>query len=110
MSLIASVREYLLTYDGLEDAAGFLVDVLNKNPTQYALVPLPGVKIIEEYIDGRSRRQYPFALQSMESVADDAARMATNEFYEAFADWLEAQSEVGNLPTLDDGKTPESIN
>ena len=109
MSLIQSVRDYLLTYEGLDDDAGFLIDVLNATPTQYALVPLPGVKIIESYLDGSSLRQYPFALQSMDSIADDAARIQVNEFYEAFSDWLESQSEAEILPTMDSGKTPESI-
>ena len=109
MSVIASVKTYLLTYDGLADDAGFLVDVLGKNPTQYALAPLPGNPIIETYVNGVTRRQFPFALQSQESIVDEAARIANYEFYEAFAAWIEEENETGSFPTLEAGKSPESI-
>jgi hypothetical protein len=98
-----------LTYSGLADDAGFLIDVLNQEPVQYALVPLPGPRILETYVNGATVRGFPFAIQSMESTADDLARLETNGFYEALADWLEAQSEAGTLPTLGTGKTAETI-
>ena len=41
-------------------------------------------------------------------IADNSALLAA-EFYEAFADWLDEQTESGNLPTLDTGKTAISI-
>jgi hypothetical protein len=109
VTLISAVKTYIATYNGLEDDAGLFIELLGALPTQYALVPLPGPKIIETYIDGSSLRQYQFALQSMESTADDPARIANNEFYEAFADWLESQTEAGTLPSLGTGKTAESI-
>lgn len=109
MSLVASVRTWLLTYDGLEEQAALLVDKLGKEPTQYALVPLPGAAVLETYLDDSTRRQFPFALQSMEFVANDEKRVATYEFYEGFAAWVESQNAAGTFPTLDDGKTPESV-
>ena len=109
MSLIASVKTYLLTYTGLEENAAMLVDILGQSPTQYAVVPLPGTPIIETYLDESSLRQFLFALQSQESTADDAARTANYEFYEGFATWIESQNNAGIFPTLDTGKTPEQI-
>lgn len=109
MTLIESVRTYLLTYNGLEDNAAFLVDVLGKEPTQYSLVPLPGATILETYINGSTLRQFSFALQSMEYTADDPTRIVNYAFYEAFSDWIETQNEARNFPTLSAGKTPESI-
>jgi hypothetical protein len=109
MSLIASLRTYLLTYSGFADGAPLLIDNLGKKHTQYGVMPLPSARILENYIDGSSLRQFTFAIQSMESIADDTARQEAHEFYEAFADWLETQSEAGTLPDLDDGKTAESI-
>lgn len=109
MSLIASVRTYLLTYDGLDDDAPMLVDALGKTPTQYALVPLPGAQILETYLNEATLRQFPFALQSMEYTADDDTRAANYEFYEGFSEWIESQNKAGSLPALDAGKTTESI-
>lgn len=109
MSLLSSVKTYLLTYGGLKSGAGFLVDVIGKTPTQYAVVPLPGNPILETYLDDSSLRQFAFALQSQESTADDAARIANYEFYESFAAWIETQNKAGVFPLLAVGKTPEAI-
>jgi hypothetical protein len=109
MSVLSAIRTFILTYSGLNDDAGMLIDVLGKTPTQYALVPLPGTKLLETYLDNSSLRQYPFALQSMESTADDVTRLANVEFYEAFTEWLENQNTAGTLPTLGSGKTAETI-
>lgn len=109
MSLIAAIKTYIATYPSLEESAGIFTDILSNIPTQYAVVSVPGPVIVEQYISGASLRQYQFALQSMESTADDPTRTANLEFYEAFAEWLESQTEAGVFPTLDTGKTAESI-
>lgn len=109
MSLISALHTYLLTYPGWATGAPLLVDSIGNTPTQYGVFPLPSNPIVESYLDGSSLRQFAFALQSMEPIADDAARMAASEFYETFADWLESQTEAGVLPTLAAGKTAESI-
>ena len=109
MSLISAIRTYVATYSGLEAGAGLFTDILSSVPTQYAVVPLPANPILETYINGKTLRQYPFALQSMESTADDPTRTANQEFYETFAAWLETQNDAGVLPSLGTGKTAESI-
>lgn len=109
MSLISAVRMYLATYTGLKSGAPLWADYLGSKPTQYAVVPLAGGKIVEHYIDGSSLREFPFAFQSMESTADDLERLENNGFFEAFSDWLETQTEAGTLPTLAAGQTPELI-
>jgi hypothetical protein len=109
MSVIQAVRTYLATYSGLKANAPLWVDYLGSNPTQYAVVPLAGGKIVESYIDGSSLREFPFAFQSMERTADDLERLENNGFFEAFSDWLESQSNAGIFPVLGAGKTPELI-
>lgn len=109
MSIVEALRTYLLGYSGLKAGAPLWVDYLGQSNTEYAIVPLPGTKIIETYLNGASLREYPFAFQSMESTADNIERISTNGFYEALADWFEAQTEAGTLPTLETGKTAESI-
>ncbi|MDD2921472.1 MAG: hypothetical protein PHQ36_04230 [Anaerolineales bacterium] len=109
MSIITAVRDYLLTYDGLKDGALVTVDSLGSEPTQYAVIPVPGARIVERYIDGSSRREFPFLIQSTESTADDLERIENSGFYEALADWFEVQTDAGNLPVLDTGKTATEI-
>ena len=109
MSIISSVRTYLATYTGLKTGAPLWVDYLGNNPSEYAVIPLAGGKVIETYLSGKSLREFPFAFQSMESTADDLGRLENSGFFETFSDWLETQSEAGTLPTLAAGQTPELI-
>jgi len=100
MSIISALKTYIQTYTGLKDDAPVWVDYIGPNPTEYAIIPLPGSKIIEQYITGGSMREYPFAFQSAEYTADELERLETSGFFEAFADWLESQTTAGVLPTL----------
>lgn len=109
MSLIAAIQEYIKTCSKLENGAPVWVDYLGGDPTQYAVVPLGGSRIVETYLSGASLREFPFAFQSMESTADDLERLETAGFFEAFADWLESQTEAGTLPSLGTKQTAESI-
>lgn len=108
MSIIASLRIYLLTYPNWASGAPLHVDHIGKE-IEYGIFPLPVQPILEAYLDGSSLRQFAFAIQSMESIGDNNARMAASEFYETLADWLEVQTKRGNLPTMDAGKTAETI-
>lgn len=109
MSLISAVRTYLAGYTELKDDAPLWVDYLGPNPTEYAISPLAGPRIVERYLDGGSLREFPFGFQSMESTADDLERLETIGFFEAFADWLEAQTNSGAFPTLGAKQTPIRI-
>ncbi len=109
MAVIDAVRTYLATYSGLEAGAPLWVGFLGPEATEYAIVPLAGAKVIESYVNGASLREFPFAFQSMESTADNLARLEAIGFFEAFADWLESQSAAGTLPILASGKTAEQI-
>lgn len=109
MSIIEDVRTYFATYPALVSGAGLFVDHLPKEPTQYAIMPVPGERITEHYLDDSSRREFLFAVQSMESTADDSTRIASHAFLETLSEWLETQNKAGTLPTLDAGKTAEEI-
>lgn len=109
MTIISALKTYLKTYSGLEEDAPVWVDALGPSTTEYAIIPLPGDKVREAYIDGSSERVFPFAFQSMESTADELQRLENIGFYEAFAEWLESQTEAEILPCLETGKTALSI-
>lgn len=108
MSMIEAARDYLATYSGLK-AGALLVDALGSQPTEYAVIPVPGTRIVEKFIDGSSTREFPFVIQSTEFTADDQERIENSEFYEGLADWFESQTATGNLPTLESGKTALQI-
>lgn len=100
MSVLSAVKVYLATYSGLAAGKPLWVDYLGTSPTQYAIVPLAGTKIVETCLDGGTTREFPFAFQSMESTADELERLENAGFFEAFSDWLETQTEAGALPNL----------
>jgi hypothetical protein len=108
-SILEGLRDFIKTYTELKSGAPVWVEYLGNDPTEYAVLPLAGPRVLEIYITGKRVMSYPFALQSMESTADDLERLETAGFYEAFAEWLDAQTDQGVLPDLPEGKTPEAV-
>jgi hypothetical protein len=108
MTVLSAVKTYLKTY-GVLTSATVLTDFLGAKPAQYTIIPLPGAQVVEWYINGGSSREFPFALQSMKSTADELERLDNIGFFETFSDWLETQTVAGTLPTLATGKTPSKI-
>lgn len=107
MSDIKAVQDFLLSYQSLEDDRPVWVEMLGKEPLSYTVFLVPG-KQVQEDIIGNKTVSYPFGFGAVEVIADNSALLAA-EFYEAFADWLDEQTESGNLPTLDTSKTAISI-
>lgn len=109
MSLISALKDYLEDYSELEEGAPVWVNFLGVQPVEYAIVPLAGTRIVSEDLAGNTERQFPFAFQSVESTADELERLGTTGFYEAFADWLETQTDDEAFPDLGEGKTATKI-
>lgn len=107
MSDIKAIQEFLLSYQQLEANRPVWVEMLGENPLSYTVFLVPG-KQVEEDILGNKTVSYPFGFGAVEVIADNSALQAA-EFYEEFADWLDEQTEQGNLPVLDAGKVVESI-
>ncbi len=108
MSIISALQTFIKTYSGLENDHVF-IDKTGPDTVEYGIIPIPGQRIVTENIDGSTEREYPFALQTSEMTADDASRLDNSEFFEEFADWLEAQTLAGTLPTLGAKQTATKI-
>lgn len=109
MSIIQAIKTYIATYVSLKTDAPLWVDFLGENATEYSISSIAGTRIIETDIVGNTTREFAFAFSSTESTADELERIANLGFYEAFAEWLESQSENKTFPTLATGKTPYKI-
>lgn len=107
MSDIKAIQDFLLSYQSLEDDRPVWVEMLGEEPLSYTVFLVPG-KQVQEDIIGNKTVSYPFGFGAVEVIADNSALLAA-EFYEAFADWLDEQTESGTLPSLDTGKTAISI-
>jgi len=108
-TIIEGIRDYIRTYTGLKEGAPVWVERLGNEPTEYAVLPLAGRRVVAEYITGKRVMEYSFAFRSMESTADDLVRMENNGFYESFAQWLDDQTDAGDLPGLPAGMYAEGI-
>jgi len=111
-SIIEGLQDYLKAYDGFDSNAPVYVNYLGVTPIEYAIVPGPGARVVEEYIDGSKLMAFPFALELVDSTSDDIQRLESQGFFETFADWLDAQTAAGTLPdelSLPSGKTADEI-
>lgn len=108
-TLIAAVREWLQTYEGLADGR-LNVDFLPEEATTYSIDSVPSTEIIKRYLDGSSRRQFLFTIASREFLSEDLAQNIDNQaFYEGLSSWLEWQVKSRNLPQLGENRQAQSI-
>src|SRR3989304_9030408 len=108
-TIVSAIIDFLDNYTGLATDPPMWVNYLGIGGVQYTVVPLAGERTVETYITGATVREFPFAFQSVESTADQLARLESIGFYEAFSEWLDQQTIDGVLPTLDAGKTAVEI-
>ena len=100
MSIIESIRDYMLTFPGLHEG-DLCIDFLGAEPEQCSLEPVPCDPIYRKYTDGGALKQYLFVFASREYYSADVEQCAANQtYYEDFAAWVKAQNDAGNLPDL----------
>ena len=100
-SFVQGIKEYLETYSPL--SGGVYVEFVGEQTTEYAVVMLPELEKIEEYIVSGGIYGRHFLLNMRAATAEDADRLQANGFFESFSDWLRTQSEDGVLPSLPEG-------
>jgi hypothetical protein len=109
MTLISAVKTFMATFPSLESGALILTDHIGAQPIQYSIQPLPGQRIVEQYIDGVTVREFPFVFQTVKSTADELERIETSGFLEALMDWFEQKTIDGELPALAANQTARTI-
>lgn len=109
MTIIESVKIYLNQYAPLAGCR-LHVDFLPAKQRSYSIEPVPCQPVIRRYADGSAVRQFLFVLASREAFGEELRQQINNlAFYETFADWLEEKNEKEELPALDGGRQPRSI-
>jgi len=106
-SFAQGIKEFLETYTPL--AGGVYVEFVGEQPTEYAVVMLPELEKIQEYIVHGGIYGRHFLLNMRAATVEDADRLQNSGFYEDFQEWLMSQTEAGTLPTLPSGYTALSI-
>lgn len=105
--IIDSIRTYFLDCPLLENFAKLNVDFLGIDPTEYTIDSQPTSPVIKRYADGGTLKQYIFVFGSREYYGSDTLQNLENSgFYEQFSNWVEQQSNMGNLPKLSGNRRP----
>lgn len=110
MSIIESIREFISGCPLLKNGVLLNVDRLGDTEIKYTIDGEITNPILRQYVDGSSLRQFNFIFASREKYGSDTLQnIANSGFYEDFADWIENQSNSGNLPILDKYRIPQYI-
>lgn len=108
-TIIKALRDYFLTCP-LMGKKKINIDFLPEKGMEYSIDTTPATGVLEEYIDGSSRRQYLFVIRSVNEYGSDVLQnIANSGFFERLADWLDTQTKAEIFPSLPTGKTPEKI-
>lgn len=100
MSIIESLRDYILTYPELPPGA-VQIDYLGAEAGQFTLEPTPCDPIYKQYTDGDCIRQFEFVFASRAYFGADVALCAENQgLFESLAAWITEQNDADNLPDL----------
>jgi hypothetical protein len=106
-SIVQGIQDYLKTYTPL--SGGVYLEFVGEQPTEYAVVMLPELEKIQEYISHGGIYGRHFLLNMRAATVEDADRLQSSGFFEDFQEWLMSQTEAGVLPTLPTGYTALSI-
>ncbi|MGN1478559.1 MAG: chloramphenicol resistance protein [Acutalibacteraceae bacterium] len=110
MTIIESVKNFILKCPYLDELARVNVDFLPEKPETYSIEEEPAQTVVKRYLDGSSQRQFLFVFAARLNYSDEVRNNIENSgFFEDFADWLEECTENDNLPLMADGLTAEKI-
>ena len=110
MTIVESVKDFILTCPLLSELKRLNIDFLPEDPDTYSIEGIPAPEIITHYLDGSTERQFVFVFAARFFYSEEVRNNIENSgFYEQFAEWLEAQTEADNLPKLSAGKTASKI-
>lgn len=110
MAIIESIRDFIAGCPLLKNGVLLNVDRLGATEIEYTVDGEITSPILRQYTDGSSLRQFEFVFASREKYGADTLQNIENSgFYEDFADWIERQSNAGNLPELGKYRVPQYI-
>ena len=100
MSVIKALQDYLKKFNGMElrPISEIQTDIVGGMGTM-AIAPA-GRGAVSKDILGNRRFENNYVFYAKENIRDEVDRADMCDFLEDFAEWLEEQSDNGNLPEL----------
>lgn len=110
MTIVESVKNFILKCPYLDDLKQVNVDFLPDNPNTYSIEEIPVQPVIRAFVDGSSERQFVFVFASRLFYSEEIRNNIDNSgFFENFQNWLEECTENDSFPEMADGLTPYKI-
>ena len=110
MTIVESVKNFILTCPLLDDLKRLNIDFLPEDPDTYSIEGIPVPEILTTYLDGSTERQFVFVFAARFFYSEEVRNNIENSgFYEQFAEWLEEQTEAENFPILTGNRTASKI-
>ena len=110
MSIVESVKNFIVTCPYLHELEKFGVDFLPEEKNAFSIEEIPVNTIIKEFIDGSSERQFVFVIAARLHYSDEIRNNIDNSgLFENLQQWLDDCSKNGTLPTMAEGLTPFKI-
>ena len=104
MTLTEAIFVWLEQFPGLSGGVMHL-DFLPPEARSYSVDSVPAEPVLQQYLDGSSRRQLLFTISSREFYSPDVGRQEQNLFFfEELGSWVEAQNFHRKLPLLGEGR------
>lgn len=108
-SIIEAITEFIGSCPLLEDGV-LRVDAMGENAIEYTVETGIFDPLLKRYVNGDEYRQYQFNFGSREYYSMDRIQNIQNSsFYEKFADWIDEQNRIGNVPDLPEHCYAEEI-
>lgn len=112
MTIIESVRDYILECPHLKDLKKVNVNFLPKNVDNCSIeeMPSPNGNVIKKYLDGTTEREFNFVFACIFDYSEDLETNIENSgFFENFQQWIENNELNEVYPELGEGLEPFSI-
>ncbi|MBP3446218.1 MAG: chloramphenicol resistance protein [Clostridia bacterium] len=110
MTIIESVKNFILTCPHLNELARVNIDFLPECPDTYSIEEVPTQTVIKRYLDGSSERQFLFTFAARLNYSDEVRNNIDNSgFFEDFENWLERCTEKEIFPEMSEGMIPSKI-
>lgn len=112
MTIVESVRNYILECPYLNDLKKVNVNFLPKDTNNCSIeeVPSQNGTIIKRYLDGTTEREFNFVFACIFDYNENLETNIENSgFFENFQEWIENNDLNGIYPELGEGYDPYSI-
>lgn len=110
MSIIESIKDFIIECPYLDDMASLNVDYLDDGKKSLSIEEVPTNTILESYLDGSSERQFVFVIAARLHYSDEIRNNIDNSgLFENVQNWLEECTENNQLPQLEEGLSPYAI-